>query len=485
MKLLSVLVPFAIAHAACTQGVRPIQPARVSAAPAGDFIDSAELAGFVATIIHAQLAKENIPGAVFVLVQNGKVLYQRGYGLANVARRQPVDPEKTIWRIGSISKVFTATAVVQLADRGRYRLTDDVNRYLTRVKVPSTFPQPVTFHHLLTHTAGFDEIRPGTRAATEAGLLPLGDFLTGKLIRLRPPGRTISYSTYGITLGGHLVEQVSGMEFESYLARNVWIPLGMTRSNIVVPDSLKRDMAQGYEYEGGTNRLADWEWYHTTPASSINASAADMARFIIAHLQNGRYGSIRIMSERAARDMHRQQATSHPRLAGFAYGFYEEFRNGERLLQHGGNVEGFSAQLTLIPARGIGFFVASQHEPARLRDVVQSALLDHYFPVKEKPAPAVPLVGYRERAPRFAGTYELNQFCHSCGPGRREYTRIVVKANADGTISITGNPEPMVEVEPLFFTRLNGTGGAAFQADASGRITSLAGDSWLVFERIK
>jgi CubicO group peptidase (beta-lactamase class C family) len=485
MKVLVVLVPFVVAHAACAQSPRSIQPAPARAARVTGPIDSAELASFVDTIINAQLAKENIPGAVFVLVQNGKVLYQRGYGLANIARRQPVDPEKTIWRIGSISKVFTATAVVQLADRGRYRLTDDVNRYLTRLKVPPTFPEPVTFEHLLTHTAGFDEIRPGTRAETAAGLLPLGDFLANKLIRLRPPGRTISYSTYGITLGGYLVEQVSGMDFESYLARNVWGPLGMTRSNIVVPDWLRRDLAQGYEYEGGTNRLADWEWYHTTPASSINASAADMARFIIANLQSGRYGNTRIMSESAAREMHRQHATSHPKLAGFAYGFYEEFTHGERLLQHGGNVEGFSAQLTLIPARGIGFFIASQHEPARLRDVVQSALLNHYFPTKEKPTPVVPMAGYRERAPRFAGTYELNQFCHSCGPGRREYTRVVVKANGDGTISITGNPQPMVEVAPLFFKRINGTGGAAFHQDALGRVTLLAGDSWLVFERIK
>jgi CubicO group peptidase (beta-lactamase class C family) len=449
-------------------------------------IDSAELARFIDPLISAQMAKENIPGAVFLLVQNGKVLYQRGYGFANLSRRQPVDPETTIWRIGSISKVFTATAVVQLADRGRFRLTDDVNQYLTRFKVPSTFPQPVTFEQLLTHTAGFDEIRPGTRAETAAGLLPLGDFLANKLIRLRPPGRTISYSTYGITLGGHLVEQVSGMDFETYLARNIWAPLGMTRTNITVPVSLRPDLAQGYEYDAGRNKLADWEWYHTTPASSINASAADMGRFIIAHLQDGRYGKTRIMSESAARDMHRQHVTSHPKLPGFAYGFYETFTNGERLLQHGGNVEGFSAQLTLIPTRGIGFFIASQHEPARLRDVVQAAFLDHYFPVVTKVETSpVPIAGYRERAPHFAGTYELNQFCHSCGPGRREYARIEVKANPDGTISITGNPDPFVEVEPLFFQRVRGTGSAAFREDSSGRVIQLAGDSWIVFERIK
>jgi CubicO group peptidase (beta-lactamase class C family) len=486
MKLSSAVALFAVAHAAGAQAPSPSQSAPASPTLVAPRIDSADLARFVDTLIAAQMKKENIPGAVFLLVKDGKVLYQRGYGLANVARREPVDPERTIWRIGSSSKVFTATAVAQLADRGRFTLSDDVNRYLTRIKVPATFPEPVTFEHLLTHTAGFDEIRPGTRAETAAGLLPLGDFLRNKLIRLRTPGRTISYSTYGITLGGYLVEQISGMDFETYLARNIWTPLGMTRSNIAVPDALKGDLAQGYEYDGGVNKLAEWEWYHTTPASSINASAADMGRFIIAHLQNGRYGNTRIMSESAVRDMHRQHATSHPSLPGFAYGFYEEFTNGERLLQHGGNVEGFSAQLTLIPSRGIGFFIASQHEPARLRDVVQSALLNRYFPAKsDATRPAVPMAGYRERAPRFAGTYELNQFCHSCGPGRREYTRVEVKANSDGTISITGDPRPYVEVSPLFFKRVDGTGGAAFREDASGRVTLLAGDSWIVAERIK
>jgi CubicO group peptidase (beta-lactamase class C family) len=477
---------FTAAGVATAQAPPSPAPHVVTKTPVRGVMDSAELASFVDTLIAAQMMKENIPGAVFLLVQNGRVVYKRGYGFANVALRRRVDPDTTIWRIGSISKVFTATAIVQLADRGRFRLTDDVNRYLTRFKVPATFPEPVTFEHLMTHSSGFDEIRPGTRAETAAGVLPLGDFLATRLIRLRPPGKTISYSTYGITLGGYLVEQVSGMGFESYLARNVWGPLGMTRTNINVPDSLRADVAKGYEFDNGDNKLAEWEWYHTTPASSINASAADMGRFIIAHLQDGRSGNTRIMSETAARDMHRRHFASDPRLAGFAYGFYEEATNGERLLEHGGNVEGFSAQLTLIPERGIGFFIASQHEPARLRDVVQAALLDHYFPATEKPKPAVPMLGFRERAPRFAGTYELNQFCHSCGPDRREYPRIEVKANSDGTISITGNPKPLVEVTPLFFRRLDGTGsGVAFREDATGRITLLAGDSWIVFERIK
>jgi len=479
---LATVIACAVTSSACAQSAPT--PLTVSSQAARSPIDSAELARFVDPLIEAQMEKEHIPGAVFVLVQNGRVLYQRGYGVANLATKTPVDPEKTIWRIGSISKVFTAAAVVQLADRGRLKLTDDVNRYLSRFKVPATFPDPVRFEHLLTHTAGFDEIRPGTRAETAAGVLPICDFVATRLVRLRPPGRIISYSTYGITLAGCLVEQVSGTRFENYMSQNVWRPLGMTRTNIVLPDSLRRDMAQGYEYDNGSNRLADWEWYHTTPASSINASGADMGRFIIANLQNGRLGSSRIMSEAAARDMQRQHATSHPRLAGFAYGFYEDFTHGERIIKHGGNVEGFAAQLTILPERGVGFFIASQHEPARLKDVVEAALLNRYYPATTKPKPPTPMTGYRDRAPRLAGTYELNQFCHSCGPGRRVYPRIEVTAFPDGTISITGQKQRFVEVSPLLVEGVDGNGRAVFREDEKGRVSLIAGDSWFVFERI-
>lgn len=449
-------------------------------------IDAAELASFVDPIVASELAREHIPGAVFVLVQNGKVVYQRGYGFADIATRRPVDPERTIWRIGSISKVFTATAVVQLADQGKLRLSDDANVYLRRFKVPSTFPEPVRIWHLLTHTAGFDEIRPGTRAETEAGLLPLAEFLAPKLVRLRPPGRLISYSTYGISLAGHIVEQVSGLDFETYLRRNIWQPLGMTHASISVPDSAKRDLAIGYEWDRGANQPASWEWYHSTPASSINASGSDMAHFIIAHLQNGRYEGNRILSESAARGMHQQHFTSHPELPGFAYGFYESFTNGERILEHGGNVEGFAAQLTLLPEHGIGFFIASQHEPAELKDVVRRAVLEHYFPDKRKFRPPAPRPGYRERVGAYAGTYEVNQFCHSCGPDRRVYPRIEVKTFPDGTLSITGNSGRFVEVSPRFFRKVTGEPGAAvFLEDPGSKAGIVAGGSWFVFERIK
>ena len=176
--------------------------------------DPRELERFLDVIFAEQMEKQHIPGAVLIFVKDGKVFFSKGYGFANLERQQRVVPQRTLFRIGSISKVFTATAIVQLADRGRINLHADVNRYLKKLQVAATFPEPVTAAHLITHTAGFDEIRPGTQGPDAASVLPLADFLRTRLVRVQPPGETIAYSTYGITLAGLLTEDVSVMSFE-------------------------------------------------------------------------------------------------------------------------------------------------------------------------------------------------------------------------------------------------------------------------------
>src|SRR5688572_7083285 len=258
----------------------------VSLAPAQSAaqVDTAQLAAFVDSFITARMRDERIPGAGFVFVQNGRVTVIRGYGLANVAQQRRVLPESTIWRVGSISKVFTATAVMQLVDRGTVKLDAPIETYLRRVAIPRTYPDPVTVRQLLNHTAGFDEVRPGTQALTRDGLLPLDQFLNERLVRVRPPGRTTAYSTYGITLAGEMLEEVSGLTYETFLRRHIWEPLGMRRSGIDVPTTLQGDVAVGYEIRGDSLVPQPWEWYHTAPASSINSTVADMGHFLIAHL---------------------------------------------------------------------------------------------------------------------------------------------------------------------------------------------------------
>ena len=236
-------------------------------------IDSAAVAKLVDSLVPATMRAEQLPGAVVTIVLDGRLLFARGYGVSDLDTKRAVSPDSTIFRIGSISKVFTSFAVAQLADRGTINLDTDVNRYITRLEVPATQPQPVTARHLLTHSAAFDEIRPGTQASNEGGLLPLDRFLRGKLVRLGPPGVITSYSTYGMTVAGMLVEDVSHQSLEGYLTRNLWMAIDMDHTSIRVgPSHHGAVFATGYDVEDGEVVRAPWEWYHTTPASSINST---------------------------------------------------------------------------------------------------------------------------------------------------------------------------------------------------------------------
>jgi len=443
--------------------------------------DTTGLAAFVDSVIGAQMRSEQVPGAAFVFVQDGRVVYLRGYGLANVAERRAADPETTVWRIGSISKTFTALAVAQLADRGRVDLRADVNRYLTRLHLPETYPLPVSVGDLLTHTAGLDEIRPGTQAPTAERVLPLADFLRTRLARVRPPGETISYSTYGITLAGELVEEVSGMGFERYLRENVWGPLGMRRTSVTVPAELRRDLAMGYERQGDSLQAQPWEWYHTVPASSINSTAADMARYMIALLSAGRPGAARVLSDSAWGELLRQQHAPHPRVPGVTLGLWEDYVGGLRVVEHGGNMAGFSSQMTLVPSENAGFFVVNHLEGSRLRDNLRDALLKRLYPAARtrRPVPPPP-ADFAARAAAYAGRYAWTTSCHTCSP---RSTPVVLTVTArDNALFFAGNR--WIEVGPLLFVRHDGTGYVAFRTDSAGRVAAMFPGSFWSFEKL-
>lgn len=440
-------------------------------------IDPRQLEALVDSVITAEMGREKLPGAGFVFVQNGKEVWKRAYGMANVAEGKWASAESTIWRIGSISKVVTATATMQLVDRGKVDLDAPIDRYVTRVTIPKTYPEPVTLRHLLTHTAGFDEIRPGTQAATADGLLPLWGFLEGKLVRVRPPGKTIAYSTYGITLAGEMIEEVAGVDFEDYLQVNLFRPLGMNHSSITVPPSQQGNVAVGYELEGDSLVAQPWEWYHTTPASSVNMTLHDMGRFMLAHLENGAIGGKRILSQKASLEMKKRQISMDAAIAGYGLGFGEDFVGTQRVVEHGGNMAGFSTQMVLIPEARAGFFVVNHREGSQLRDNLKAAILNRFFPASRERHPVPPLpkpetVG----APRFAGEYGALPSCWSCDPPRIWGT-MKVTANEDGTLGFAGRR--WVSVAPLRFVREDGTGYIVFREDARGAIHELhAGAFW-------
>lgn len=435
-------------------------------------VDAVRLAALVDSVFAAGMRRERIPGAAFVLVQNGRIVLAKGFG--------PFDPERTIVPVASITKVFTATAVMQLADRGQIDLDADVNRYLKSLQVPQTHPRPITARQLLLHTSGLDEL-PGRRVRSARELIPLAHFLKTRLIRVHPPGFLTSYSSYGMALAGLLVEEVSGEPFEDYLQHNIWAPLGMTRTFISVPSGLRADLATAYERDGDSLVVIPYELYQTPPASSIVSTALDMARFMIAHLQDGQFDGTRILSQSAAAHMHREHATMHRRIPGWALGFQVDDANGRYILEHGGDIGGFSALMTLLPSQDVGFFVVQHLEGGSLRFDVKRAILDRFFP-DQRPV-TVPQPWRGRRLDRFAGTYRASTFCHTCPDGGPFVQDFEVKANDDGTLTVWDTR--WVEVSPRYFVSADGRRRIGFARDSTGRIVALTAGSWRTLERTK
>lgn len=456
-------------------------PAQAATPPTGAGpTDPRELEEFVDPIFEQHLAEHHIPGAVFVVVKDGEIFFQKGYGVADIAEQRPVDPERTLFSVGSVTKLFTGTAVMQLVEQGKLDLHADINQYLKDFQIPETYPKPITTAHLLTHTAGFDEVFLGMAARTEAEVEPLSEYLARTLPRrIRPPGQEYQYSNHGLALAGHLVEVISGQPYVKYINEQILQPLGMSRSTLGLPADLAPDLAKGYLYTG-TGYEEEPVWHlNVGPAGNLKATGADMARFMIAHLQKGRYGDVRILAEETAAEMQRQHFTHHPKLPGSGYAFMERFRSNQRIIEHAGDVAGTSTQLVLVPEGNWGFFASytSNRGGIAVKELADR-LIDHYAPTPAEPAPAPP-ADFSKRAARFTGIYQPNRYPRFTmaklalfNPGWR------VTANDDATLTLRGPgdmrpPIRLVEVEPLLFQEVNGNGYYAFDADEQGRITKL------------
>lgn len=436
------------------------------------FGERAAFETFVDGVMAKQMASSRVPGAVVVVVRDGQVFFSKGYGYANLATKAPVIPDRTIFRIGSITKVFTAMAVMQLADGEQLALTADVNEYLRTAKVPATYREPVTAASLLTHTAGLDEISPGRRTTDPRAQIPLAKFLATRIVRRKPPGTTIGYSTYNMALAGHLVESITGTHLRDYFAANIFGPLKMNRTSLgAVPAEQQRDLAIGYDER---HRPLPFEYFHTYPASDINSTGADMGRFILAQLGG----------ERATRQMQERQFANHPRLIGMTYGWFENRRNGLAAIEHGGTMDGYAALVWLAPRENIGIYVAANIENSGFPVAVRNAIIDRHFTAPEEPAPAA----LKAPLARFAGSYRNDIWCHSCPAGARGFLPSPVKitVNDDGTLSLWGGR--WAQVEPLLFRLTggqldNGETIVAFREDAAGRITHFFNGTW-THERI-
>ncbi|MET8158381.1 serine hydrolase domain-containing protein [Sphaerisporangium sp. NPDC005289] len=333
-----------------------------SAAAAIDIPEERALADFFDAAMTDGLSAGHVPGAVVSVVGGGKMLFSKGYGLADVENRRPFDPGTSMVRIASITKLFTWTAVMQQVEQGKLDLKADVNRYLTAFRIPATYPRPITLQDLMDHTAGFEDRTIGVGARSEDDVPPLGNHLADNMpARVRPPGEVSAYSNYGAALAGYIVSRVSGQPYDQYVRDHILDPLAMRHSTAAepVPAPLATDLARSYDYEGGAYRRKPFVFDNLAPDGSISATANDMAHFMIAHLREGRFDDQCILDGPTARLMHRRTFAADPRIDGYAHGFKEQTLNGHRVIMHDGGWEGFQSALLLVPDADLGLFVST------------------------------------------------------------------------------------------------------------------------------
>ena len=414
----------------------------------GDPPDARNVEKFMDELVPRQLEEGKIPGATVSVVKDGEVVFAKGYGEADVEANKSVVADETLFRIASTTKLFTATAVMQLVEEEKVDLDRDVNAYLDDVEIPDTYPgQPVTLRHLLTHTAGFEESFTGSLARTEDDMIPLGEYLSGNTpARVRPPGEATSYSNYGMSLAGHVVEEVSETPYDRYLEENVFDTLGMESTTSAQPPApaLEERLATGYDVGGAGPVAGSFEYIDDAPAGSASTTSADMARFMISHLNNGSYNGTRILEADTAQEMREKQFVNAPGLQdGMGLGFSEQTINGERTIQHAGNLIRFHALLTLIPERDVGVFVAynSYGQGGDFAEYeLTDAFFDRFYPEEKQPAPLRPSAAdVAENAERFAGSYRITR---SNGSGFEKVSTLMtgarVAANPDGSLTTRG-----------------------------------------------
>jgi CubicO group peptidase (beta-lactamase class C family) len=442
----------------------------------GNVADAADLEAFFDGVLPVQMESKHIAGAVVAVVVGDKLVFSKGYGYADVDTRQKVDPDKTMFRIASISKLFTWTAAMQQFEEGKLDLDADVNKYLKDVQIPATFEQPVTLKHLMAHTPGFDDWVIGLFGHKAEDVHPLTQVLKDQMpSRVRPPGTLPSYSNHGTAMAGAVVASVSGLPWEDYVEQRLLQPLGMQHTLVRQPteDKLPPELSKGYKWEGGRFKSKGFEYIPAAPAGCISASAGDMAKFMLAHLHDGQLGTAHILKSETAKLMHSPMSRPNPKTSAMCYGFWEQECNGQRVIGHGGDTMWFHSLLQLIPERGVGIFVSYNTDTSGgEREALFNAFMRRYFPAPDSPRVQAS-AEFAERAKRITGEYASTRYSHTSLTKLSALLGVIkVASNKDDTITLSApfGSRRLVEVEPYVFRELNGSRKVVFQEDRDGDI---------------
>jgi CubicO group peptidase (beta-lactamase class C family) len=466
-----------------------------SGAATGVSLTMEDLSAFMDGFMPQQLEQADVAGAAIAVVKDGRLLFARGYGYSDYEKKSPVSAESTLFRPGSISKLFTWTSVMQQVEQGKLQLDRDVNDYLD-FKVPANFGKPTTLRDIMTHRPGLEETIKDLFFGSDKDLQPLSQYLPSHLPKqIYAPGTIPAYSNYATTLAAYIVQRVSGQLFEDYVEQHILKPLNMTHATFrqPLPGDLKALMSNGY------NRASEgskpFEYVEVAPAGALSASAEAMTHFMIAHLQNGRYGDAQILKPETAIQMHARQEGWPSTMNAQALGFYEESRNGHRIIGHGGDTELFHSDLHLMLNDNVGFFVSynSQgRDDVSPRDVLFQKFMDRYFPATPTNEPTLSTAA--RDAQQVAGLYEVSRRFESnllAVLTLLDETKVVVDQKDDtifiddGFKNANGVPKHFREIGPMLFRDVDGQDRLAFVKDPSGRLIMYIDYPFMEFQKIE
>jgi CubicO group peptidase (beta-lactamase class C family) len=478
-----------------------LAPALYSGAPAavasaqpsrGSKIDPVRLASlseFIDGVLAQQLDNREVAGAVVSVVSNGRILFSRGYGFADVDKGIPADPARSLFRPGSVSKLFTWTALMQLVEQGRVDLNADVQKYID-FKIPATQSRPILVKHLLDHTPGFED-RGNITVKSPSEFEPLSVWLPKNIpTRVREPGIEISYSNYGTALAGYIVQRVSGEPFPDYVERHIFKPLGMNNTTFrePLPPAMEPNRAIGYDLVDGRFVAKPFELYHNImPAGAASSTADDMARFMIMHLRQGQSGRARILKPETARLMHSNLSANVPSLPGFAHGFYVLRESGPRMIGHGGNTADFHSMLLIAPEADFGIFVSHSggNGSYQARTELINAVIGRLFPQAPAPRYAGPM-----SAPPV-GTYRTNRRTYSQPANPRNDIKVSAQDDRGLVVEAAGQKSYWTQVGPARYQRVTGAraGGPhelmEFYGDKSDRKMSFSSQPMLLYRLVE
>ena len=377
-------VPVAKVPPAPSQIAQPqaIKPGTSAPTPAHS-LDPADLTAFFDGILPLQLERNDIAGASVLVMKDGNVLLQKGYGYADVKSKKPVDPASTIFRLASISKLFTWISVMQLEEQGKLNLDADINQYLD-FPIRPAFNKPITLRNLMTHTAGFEETLNEIIITDPKQAVSLRDYLiANQPMRIYPPGKIPAYSNYGVGLASYIVQRTSGEPFEQYVQEHIFGPLGMTHSSFYQPlqKSLADLPSQGYR--GNTTKPSvGFEIFNPVGAGGVSSSAGDMGRLGQALLNGGELDGKRILKPETLVLMWTPQFRASDQLPPICMGFYQDWRNHLRWIGHEGDLIAFHSLFFVEPTQKIVLFVSynSAGGGSEPRPEIINFFSDRYFP---------------------------------------------------------------------------------------------------------